>query len=101
MMKYSVNHSWKFDQWRLAFMAGFLQTVAAVMIEIVNWTSIVTQFEIIDIVMKFMSLLIIMSFGTIFFVAYDEEDWKKIITDKMYDRFLLIQMTTSSLAKGK
>ena len=80
MMKYSLNHYWKFTNWFFGFMAGFLQANVVLLIEMVNFVSIVTHFEIIDIVMKFMTLMIIMTFSNIFFIAYDEDDYKKIIT---------------------
>ena len=72
MMKYSLNHPWKFSDWRAGYTAGFLQTNAAIMIEIVNYVSIVSHFEIIDIVMKFMTLMILMTFSEIFYASYDE-----------------------------
>lgn len=36
MMKYAVNHPWKFVNYRHAFFSGFLQTVIVVGVEIVN-----------------------------------------------------------------
>ena len=63
MMKYSVNHKWKFDDWKYGFIAGLMQFVSNVCVETANWTSILTHYEIMDIVMKFMSLLIIATFG--------------------------------------
>ena len=95
MMKFSVNHKWKFDEWRLGFIAGFLQFLSALCVEIGNWTAILTHYEIMDIVMKFMSLLIIATFGQIFYTSYHEENWKKVITHKDYERFFIIQTTTS------
>lgn len=68
-----------------------------------NIISIVTHFEIIDIVMKFMTLMVLLTFSNIFYMAYDdgEEGYKKIITDKKYKDFLKIQTTTSKQAEGK
>ena len=47
-------------------------------IEIVNFVAILAHFEVIDIVMKFMTLMVIMTFGQIFYNAYDEGEWKKV-----------------------
>ena len=63
MMKYSLNHDWKFDNWGYAYLAGLLQTFSLVLIEVVNCAAILTHFEIIDITMKFMTLLIISTFS--------------------------------------
>lgn len=76
-----------------------MQTNAAMMIEIVNYVSIITHFEIIDIVMKFMTLTMLMNFSDFFYEAFDEKEYKKIITDKkIYGNFLMIQRTTSKAA---
>ena len=101
MMKFSLNHHWKFTNWFFGFMAGFLQANVVLLIEMVNFVSIVTHFEIIDIVMKFMTLMVIMTFSNIFFIAYDEDDYKKIITHKKYQNFLIRQTTTSYYAKDE
>ena len=95
MMKYSLNHQWKFENWTYGFFAGLMQFLAAFCVEIGNFISILTHFEIMDIVMKFMSLLIIQSFGQIFYAAYEEADWKKVITHNDYANFFVIQTTTS------
>jgi len=73
MMKYSLNHPWKFSDWRAGFAAGFLQTNVALLIEIVNYVSIVTHFEVIDIAMKFMTLMILMTFSEMLYASYDED----------------------------
>ena len=99
-MKYSVNHSWKFESWSLAYLAGFLQTVSALCVEIANFAAIMYYFEIIDIVMKFMTLIVIATFGQIFYNAYDEEEWKQVITHKgKYEDFFTIQTSTSQMAE--
>ena len=71
-MKYSLNHSWKFDNWALAYLAGLLQTFSAFAVEVSNFTAILTHFEVIDIVMKCMTLIVIATFGQIFYSAYEE-----------------------------
>ena len=100
MMKYSLNHDWKFVDWRISYLAGFLQTTAMLLIEIVNFVAMITHFELIDIVMKFMTLQVIMLFGSIFYTSYEEADWKKVITDKNYASFFRIQRTTSCYSRG-
>lgn len=40
MMKYSANHPWKFLNWKQAYLAGLLQTVTVVVVEIVNLVAI-------------------------------------------------------------
>ena len=100
-MKYSVNHWWKFDPWVVPYLAGFLQMIASLGVEICNFVSILTHFEVIDIVMKFMTLMVISNFGLFFYEAYEEPEWKAVITHPKYVDFLRIQTTTSLQAQGK
>ena len=62
MMKYSANHPWKFLSWKQAFLAGLLQTVTVIVVEIVNLVAILQNHEIVDLVMDFMALVIISHF---------------------------------------
>ena len=80
MMKYSVNHTWKFINWQQAFFAGFLQTVTVIVVEIVNLIAILQNNEIVDLVMDFMALVIISHFGNYFYSAVSEKEYKEIIT---------------------
>lgn len=98
MMKYSVNHSWKFNSWHQAFLAGFLQTVTVIIVEIVNLIAILHQNEIVDLVMDFMALVIISHFGNYFYTAVNEKEYKDIITQRDFENFLIVQTTTSQLA---
>ena len=59
MMKFAVNHWWKFDNYRTAFLAGFLQTLSIMYVELVNITVILIQHGIIEMVMNFMAIVVI------------------------------------------
>ena len=95
MMKYSLNHSWKFDEWGIAYVAGFMQANSAFLVEICNYVVILSNVDIIEIVMNFMALVVISEFGTYFYNAYTEQEWKDVITDPKYENFFIIQTTTS------
>ena len=101
MMKYSLNHQWKFVHWTFAYLAGFMQTISAVCVELCNFVVIVTSIEIIDIVMNFMALVVISEFGQYFYSAYTEKELKAVIIDKKYENFLIIQTTTSFESRAK
>ena len=90
MMKYSLNHRWKFVHWSLAYSAGFMQVISAIAVELCNFFVILTNNEIIEIVMNFMALVVISEFGQYFYNAYTEKEWKEVITNAKYDTFLMI-----------
>ena len=95
-MKYSANHPWKFDDWKMAFLAGLLQTFSVIFIEIVNIVVILTSNIILDIVMNFMALVVIWDFGEFCYVAFNtKKEWKDVITSDTYADMLRIQTTTS------
>ena len=74
--------------------------MAAMLIEVVNVVSVITNFEIISVVQKGMTLIVLMTFSNIFYSAYDEVEYKKVITDKKYKDFFKIQTSTSLQAYG-
>ena len=46
-MKYACNHHWKFEDYRVAFLAGFLQTIAIMTVELVNFIVEVEYFSLL------------------------------------------------------
>ena len=69
MMKYALNHPWKFVNWSRAFRVGFFQLSAVLTLEIVNLTFMLTNATIVDIIMNFIALLIIADFDDYFFMT--------------------------------
>ena len=63
MMKYALNHWWKFKSYHRAFLAGLLQTITIMSVEIANIIVILMQDNIIEIVMNFLAIVVISQFG--------------------------------------
>jgi len=102
MMKYSVNHHWKFISWRTGFIAGLMQVVSTMLLEVVNCVVISTEDNPTEIVMDFMALVVISDFGQFFYSAFRTSvNWKDIITDEIYKEMLIIQTTTARGAEHK
>lgn len=76
MMKYAVNHHWKFINYRHAFLSGFLQTLMVVGVEFVNFLAVLDQSTFSDIVMNFTALVIISEFDDFFFTTHKDTDLK-------------------------
>lgn len=69
MMKYSVNHEWKFEDYKIAFLVGFLQSINVLIVECVNFAALLTNFTIIDVIMNFLALVVIAEFDEYFYDA--------------------------------
>ena len=59
IMKYSVNHYWKFRYGGLAYTAGLLQVLASVLIAIINYSVITVSETVLDLAKDFTALVII------------------------------------------
>lgn len=102
MMKYSVNHWWKFRNYRIAFLAGFLQTLAMVLIALINYAVITIESDVIGIAKDFTALFIIAEFSDIFGkFGTNEELAKKVCTEKKYRWIFKIETTTSNDAEDR
>ena len=68
MMKYSVNHPWKFRNPELAFLTGFLQMLISFQIELTNIYIVLANGETqFDIIADFIIMLVIADFDTYFY----------------------------------
>ncbi len=69
MMKYALNHHWKFDSWLTAFLVGFFQMLVLISVELVNMTVLLSIQEIMEIIMNFLALVVICQFDEFFFMT--------------------------------
>ena len=67
LMKYALNHPWKFWSWSSAFFVGFHQMIVVISIELVNMFFMMSNNTVTDIVMNFLALVIISDFDDYFF----------------------------------
>jgi hypothetical protein len=68
-MKLVINHPYRFSNQVEPFVIGLLQVVAAAMIEAANVLQLITNTEVIEVVMNFMALAILAEFDDFFFSA--------------------------------
>lgn len=102
IMKFTLNHSYRFDDARIAFLSGFLQTVMIMVVETVNVMAILSASTVLDIVMNFMALAIISEFDDTFYGALgDEDEGKKVLVEENFKELLKITRTTSKEARAK
>ena len=95
-MKFALNHDYRFENYKIAFLAGFMQATMIYVVEIVNFFAILTATSILDVVMNFMALAIIAEFDDFFYAALGEDDAKKMLYDaEEFEPLLRISRTTS------
>ena len=81
MMKYAINHPWKFNNhWFNAFMVGFSQLIVLVGIELVNMTMMLADHTLIQVVMNFIYLFIVSEFGEFYFSIVSNEKLSKLVS---------------------
>ena len=78
MIKYSVNHPWKFKNEEIAFLAGFLQVVVMFIITFINYIVIYVSGNVLDVAKDFTALLIIANFDDIFGDNIEDEKSKEV-----------------------
>ena len=79
IMKYSVNHYWKFSNPIMAFAAGFLQVSAMLTITIINYMVIYFSSSVLDIAKDFTALIEIAKFDDMFADTLDTEKVREVL----------------------
>ena len=110
MMKYSINHPWKFTSWWGAFNVGLWQFGILVMVEFVSLMVLLLQQTVLDVLMNFLALTIITEFDDYLFATLFDDPVSKLIKDgeaeiggkerKLSD-IITIETTTSWYARFK
>ena len=67
IMKYAMNHPWKFNSWKSALFVGFCQMVILSSVELVNMLFLLTNGSIVDTLMNFLALTVITEFDDFYF----------------------------------
>ena len=102
MMKFAVNHPWKFRSYKIAFLVGFAQLAMGVVVE--SATCLVLLFaseSIFDVLANYIIVLVIADFGGNFYQINSDERNKKKLTDERFDDLTRTEVTTSHSARAK
>ena len=83
MMKYCLNHPYKFNDYRAAFMSAFLQALSVLMIELASMGIICAGVEPIGIIFNFIALSIIGEFDNYVYASLKLESLKQLL-DKLF-----------------
>ena len=81
MMKYALNHPWKFYSWFQAYKVGLQQMFLVLSLEAVNISFMLTNAAVSDIIKDFTALLIISDFDDYFFMTVQHTPMGKLVSD--------------------
>lgn len=95
-MKYALNHSYKFKDIKVPFMAGAMQASMIMTCEVVNIFCILSRNTTFDVVISFLGLAVIMNFDNNFYTALGANPDKELLTDPGYEDLLWTIRRTSS-----
>lgn len=95
-MKFALNHHYRFDDYKIAFLAGFCQATMIVVVESVNFLTILDSTSVLDIVMNFMALTIVSEFDDIVYGSLGDDKGKEVLHDERYESLFKITRTTSA-----
>jgi hypothetical protein len=95
MMKFSVNHEYRFCNPGFAFMSGFLQYISCLNVELANIGVICGANDTIDIVFNFIALAIIAEFDNYVYGSMKNESFKALTDKEFCKQVLVISHTTS------
>jgi len=95
-MKYSLNHSYMFQNWVIAFSMGLLQYMVTILVEFVCVMVIVVQNSPLNVVLNFIAMAVISDFDQYIYEAQIESLKHLVQRD---DPILIIRHTTSSRCK--
>jgi hypothetical protein len=71
-MKFALNHPWKFDNPKLAFLVGFAQALVTFVIEGVHYLLLLGNDSILTIVINFLALVFISQFDDFFYGTHTD-----------------------------
>ena len=100
-MKLANNHEYRFENYRIAWLAGCMQMLMIFIVEMVNFLAILTSNTILEVVMNFMALAIIAEFDDFFYAALGNDPNKDVLTDQAYEDMFIIRRTTSRLCTNR
>ena len=99
MMKYAMNHWWKFKYPGYAYLSGFLQITAMYIIEIANTLVVMTSPNILEVVKDLMALTIISEIDDFFAYGTGDSFARQLCNDHdTYENMFEIEVTTSKSA---
>ena len=81
MMKYALNHPWKFRASNVAYIIGLIQSIVSVFSEFISIAILLSTRTYIDAVKDFIALVVINDFDNMIFNYLKDEKLSKLIAN--------------------
>ena len=101
MMKYAVNHPWKFHDVHTAFGSAASFCLINFVVEALNFNYLMQADNVLHCLWYFLGVAAVRSLGSYIYVTIRNSKEKDHITDPRYLRIFTIQTTTSTSACAK
>ena len=102
LMKYALNHPWKFTSYKTAFFAGLIQVLVIVAVESATFYILVFASDaVFDVLANYAIVLVIADFSKNFAAIEQPGRALKLISDEKYAKILKWEVTSSESAKDK
>ena len=98
MMKFAVNHRYKFNKRHLAFFAGWLQFSVALSCEVIGYLELLQATSPSDVLSNFLGIYVIIEIDEIFFESLKCIALKRQMIEDVVEKLLKITQTTSNEA---
>ena len=96
MMKFAVNHPWKFVDFKLACLTGLLQVIAVVCTELATYYMLLFAADaMLDVLANYAIVLVIVDFGGYFYALNPNYANKVIVTHEKFKPLFKWETTTS------
>jgi ABC-type thiamin/hydroxymethylpyrimidine transport system permease subunit len=100
-MKFSLNHTWRFDSVALAWLSGLCQTLITLFIEILLYALVILSHDLIDVLTTFMALYVVSRLDEFFILELlsvgSTEITSRIIKEAKFANLWTVKCTTSHL----
>ena len=101
MMKFAINHPWKFMDPHTAYLCGFMKVNVNFLVALLSYNLLLTSETVVNCLWNFLGLSIIRRLGDYIYGAIRHSEEKKQIQDPKFQAIFTIQTTTSSQARAK
>lgn len=95
MIKFSLNHSYMFEEYKVAWLGGFLKVVSSLSVEFASIGIICAAGDVITIVFNFIALAIINEFDKYVFASLKSETFKELTEREFCKNVFVINHTSS------
>ena len=99
MMKFAINHPWKFKDPNTAIFCGLSKIIINLTVEILNYSLLMTSNDVLNCLWNFLGLNVVRRIGNYIYNTLHHSPLKKKLNNPEYMKVFTVQTTTSYSAK--